>query len=136
MCPSIFNKIYKPLILAEVLPHLKVRTFGPQQYLQLQDVRDLWQFLILSYPDLFSRNYGTIIWRSLVFTALLMIPCRLVYDSVWSGMWIRINWYVIPCRLVYMYQEFKLWWCLPLATLRPVYRTGVLLLSRERFLCI
>jgi len=54
MCPSIFNKIYKPLILAEVLAVLKVRTIGPLQYLQLQDLRDLWQFLILSYPVLFS----------------------------------------------------------------------------------
>jgi hypothetical protein len=108
MCPSIFNQIYKPLILAEVLPFLKVRTIVSLQYLQLQDFRDLWQFLILSYPILFSWNYGTIIWKALVFTALLMISCRLVYDSAWTGLWIHVNWYVILCRPV-----FQWCWCLP-----------------------
>jgi hypothetical protein len=39
MCPSIFNKIYKPLILAEVLVVLKVQTVRPLQYLQLQDLK-------------------------------------------------------------------------------------------------
>jgi hypothetical protein len=47
MCPSIFNKIFKPLILAEVLVVLKVRTIGPLQYLQLQDLKG---FMAVPYP--------------------------------------------------------------------------------------